>query len=48
VADDDWQPTANTGGTTTWSPDLPETWTPPASTENRSDRWDDGPWGAGR
>ncbi|MCA2215878.1 ABC transporter permease [Jidongwangia harbinensis] len=47
VPDDDWQATAN-AGTTTWSPDLPETWTPPASTENRSDRWDDGPWGAGR
>jgi ribose/xylose/arabinose/galactoside ABC-type transport system permease subunit len=48
VADDDWQAAANAGTTTTWSPELPETWTPPASTENRPDRWDDGPWGSNR
>jgi ribose/xylose/arabinose/galactoside ABC-type transport system permease subunit len=48
VADDDWQATADTGAPATWSPDLPETWSSPTGTQNRSDRWDDGPWGAGR
>jgi ribose/xylose/arabinose/galactoside ABC-type transport system permease subunit len=48
VADDDWQGTADPGTTTTWSPDRPETWSSPTGAQNRSDRWDDGPWGAGR
>ncbi|MEU4691733.1 ABC transporter permease [Actinoplanes sp. NPDC023714] len=33
----------------TWSPDRPETWNAPAEQQPaRSDRWDDGPWGATR
>jgi hypothetical protein len=46
-ADEDWQPEA-TGGAATWSPGLPENWTPAATTPNRSEKWDDGPWGSNR
>ncbi|GAA2693281.1 ABC transporter permease [Actinoplanes palleronii] len=43
----DWN-AAPSGGVTTWSPTLPETWNTPAAPAARSDRWDDGPWGATR
>jgi ribose/xylose/arabinose/galactoside ABC-type transport system permease subunit len=46
--DDDWQDGAAANGTTAWHPDLPENWSPAAPPHNRSDRWDDGPWGTGR
>jgi ribose/xylose/arabinose/galactoside ABC-type transport system permease subunit len=46
--DDEWQAAASSGGTTNWTPDLPETWTPSTPAQNRSDRWDDGPWGSTR
>jgi hypothetical protein len=45
-ADEDWQ--AEAAQAPTWSPSMPETWTPPATAPNRSERWDDGPWGSGR
>ncbi|MDI6105015.1 ABC transporter permease [Actinoplanes sp. NEAU-A12] len=35
-------------GGATWSPTLPETWNTPATPAPRSDRWDEGPWGATR
>jgi ribose/xylose/arabinose/galactoside ABC-type transport system permease subunit len=35
-------------GGANWSPTLPETWNTPATPAPRSDRWDDGPWGANR
>ncbi|MEU4618471.1 ABC transporter permease [Actinoplanes sp. NPDC023801] len=35
-------------GAANWSPTLPETWNTPATPAPRSDRWDDGPWGANR
>lgn len=35
-------------GGTAWSPTLPETWSTPATPAPRSERWDDGPWGATR
>jgi ribose/xylose/arabinose/galactoside ABC-type transport system permease subunit len=43
---EDWQNApAATGTTTTWSPGLPETFTPSsAPPQNRTDRWDDGHW----
>jgi hypothetical protein len=41
---DDW---ADASTTTSWSPALPENWTPTA-TPARTDRWDDGPWGSSR
>jgi len=41
----DWNAAPTTGPN--WTPDLPETWSPTA-TPARSDRWDDGPWGATR
>jgi ribose/xylose/arabinose/galactoside ABC-type transport system permease subunit len=45
--DEDWQnAAASTGTTTTWSPGLPETWSPSSvPAQGRTDRWDDGPWG---
>ncbi len=44
--DEEWQNT--TTGATTWTPDLPETWSPGTPVQKRTDRWDDGPWGASR
>ncbi|GIM97566.1 ABC transporter permease [Paractinoplanes toevensis] len=44
-AGDDWN-AAPTTAATNWTPDL-ESWTP-AATANRTDRWDDGPWGSSR
>jgi ribose/xylose/arabinose/galactoside ABC-type transport system permease subunit len=46
--DEDWQGVAAGPGTTNWTPDLPETWSQSAPAQNRSDRWDDGPWGSSR
>jgi hypothetical protein len=46
VAEEEWTGSASAG--TTWTPDLPETWTPAVPAQNRSDRWDDGPWGTSR
>ncbi|GIE79917.1 hypothetical protein Aph02nite_58670 [Actinoplanes philippinensis] len=43
---EDWN--AAPSGGTNWSPTLPETWNTPATPAPRSDRWDDGPWGATR
>ncbi|BEL10990.1 hypothetical protein Q0Z83_091810 [Actinoplanes sichuanensis] len=43
---EDWN--AAPSGGTNWSPTLPETWNTPATPTPRSDRWDDGPWGANR
>ncbi|MEV6629997.1 ABC transporter permease [Actinoplanes sp. NPDC051470] len=46
--DDDWQMTAASSAGT-WHPDQPETWSPsPAQPQQRTDRWDDGPWGGAR
>jgi ribose/xylose/arabinose/galactoside ABC-type transport system permease subunit len=47
-SEEEWTGSGSAG--TTWTPDLPESWTPPSSvpTQGRSDRWDDGPWGASR
>ncbi|HEU4347345.1 MAG TPA: ABC transporter permease [Actinoplanes sp.] len=46
-AGEEWTAAASTG--TTWSPDLPETWsTSTPAAQNRPDRWDDGPWGTSR
>jgi ribose/xylose/arabinose/galactoside ABC-type transport system permease subunit len=39
---------APTSGAAGWSPTLPETWNTPAAPAARTDRWDDGPWGATR
>ncbi|MEV6306298.1 ABC transporter permease [Actinoplanes sp. NPDC051861] len=39
---------APSSGTANWSPASPETWNTPAAPPARSDRWDDGPWGAAR
>jgi hypothetical protein len=46
VAEEEWTGAAAAG--TTWTPDLPETWSTSVPTQNRSDRWDDGPWGTSR
>lgn len=46
VAEEEWTGSAAAG--TNWTPDLPESWTSSTSTQNRSDRWDDGPWGTSR
>jgi ribose/xylose/arabinose/galactoside ABC-type transport system permease subunit len=46
VAEEEWTGSAAAG--TTWKPDLPESWSPSVPTQNRSDRWDDGPWGTSR
>jgi hypothetical protein len=43
---EEWNAAPSNG--TTWSPTLPETWNTPATPAPRSDRWDDGPWGATR
>ncbi|WP_433792483.1 ABC transporter permease [Actinoplanes sp. CA-252034] len=43
---EDWNAAPSNG--TNWSPTLPETWSTPATPAPRSDRWDDGPWGANR
>ncbi|MGX6603863.1 ABC transporter permease [Micromonosporaceae bacterium Da 78-11] len=45
VAGEDWNAAPTTGPN--WTPDLPETWSS-TTTPNRSDRWDDGPWGSTR
>jgi hypothetical protein len=45
--DEDWNAAPSTG-TTNWTPDLPDTWTPAVPTQARSERWDDGPWGSAR
>ncbi|WP_199510224.1 ABC transporter permease [Nucisporomicrobium flavum] len=44
---DDWVPTGNGA---TWSPDLPETWSPSttAAQGRPGEQWDSGPWGSGR
>jgi hypothetical protein len=44
-ADEDWQPTTTGAGATAWNPELPEM---APDTRKRTDRWDDGPWGASR
>ncbi|HET6529828.1 MAG TPA: ABC transporter permease [Actinoplanes sp.] len=46
VSEEEWTGAAAAG--TTWTPDLPETWSTSVPTQNRSDRWDDGPWGTNR
>jgi ribose/xylose/arabinose/galactoside ABC-type transport system permease subunit len=43
----DWNAAPSGGLDTSWSPTMPETWNTPAQPA-RSDRWDDGPWGATR
>ncbi|MEU4156051.1 ABC transporter permease [Actinoplanes sp. NPDC026670] len=43
---EDWNAAPSNGAN--WSPTLPETWNTPATPAPRSDRWDDGPWGANR
>jgi hypothetical protein len=46
--DEDWNGAPSTG-VTNWQPDMPDTWTPPPSPPvERSERWDDGPWGSTR
>jgi hypothetical protein len=45
--DGDWT-TAGGNGAGGWSSDLPDSWTPAASVQNRPERWDDGPWGSTR
>ena len=45
AADQDWNAAPTTGPN--WTPDLPETWSP-TTAPPRTDRWDDGPWGATR
>jgi ribose/xylose/arabinose/galactoside ABC-type transport system permease subunit len=45
--EEDWQATT-AADATTWTPDLPETWSPAASAQTTPDRWDDGPWGSSR
>jgi hypothetical protein len=44
---EEWNAAA-TSGAANWSPTLPETWNTPAAPAARTDRWDDGPWGAAR
>jgi hypothetical protein len=44
--DDDWNASAP-ADTANWPPDLPDSW-PGAPAQNRSDRWDDSPWGGTR
>jgi ribose/xylose/arabinose/galactoside ABC-type transport system permease subunit len=46
--DEDWQATTAATGATTWTPDLPATWSPAVPAQKTPERWDDGPWGAGR
>ena len=46
VAEEEWTGSGAAG--TTWKPDLPESWSTSVPTQNRSDRWDDGPWGTSR
>lgn len=45
---EEWQAEAAGPGATNWTPDLPETWNHSAPAQNRSERWDDGPWGSTR
>ncbi len=47
VVDEEWNAAAATG-TTGWQPDRPDTWEQPAAPQPRTDRWDEGPWGAAR
>jgi hypothetical protein len=42
----DWNSPPPTNATT-WTPDMPENWTP-TTTAARSEPWDDGPWGSSR
>ncbi len=44
----DWNAAPSSGLATNWSPTMPETWTTAPAQPTRSDRWDDGPWGASR
>jgi hypothetical protein len=45
---EDWN-AAPAGGTgANWSPEMPESWTPTTPPQNRTDRWDEGPWGSAR
>ena len=44
--DEDWQAAA-AAGNENWTPDLPEKWST-APAQGRSDRWEEGPWGAAR
>jgi ribose/xylose/arabinose/galactoside ABC-type transport system permease subunit len=46
--DEDWNAAATTGTTANWSPDMPESWSPNMPAQNRTDRWDEGPWGSAR
>jgi ribose/xylose/arabinose/galactoside ABC-type transport system permease subunit len=43
----DWN-AAPTAGVENWNPDLPGSWTTPGATPERTERWDDGPWGSTR
>jgi hypothetical protein len=45
---EDWNAAATTGTTANWSPEMPESWTPNMPAQNRTDRWDEGPWGSAR
>ncbi|MEU4420051.1 ABC transporter permease [Actinoplanes sp. NPDC024001] len=45
---EEWNAAPSGGTAANWSPASPETWSTPATPPARSDRWDDGPWGAGR
>jgi hypothetical protein len=45
---DEWNAAASTGTTNAWQPDRPEAWEETAAPAPRTDRWDDGPWGATR
>jgi hypothetical protein len=45
---EDWNAAATTGTSANWSPDMPESWTQAAPAPNRTDRWDEGPWGSAR
>jgi hypothetical protein len=47
-ADEDWNGAPTTGTTANWSPEMPESWSPGAQPQGRSDRWDEGPWGSAR
>jgi ribose/xylose/arabinose/galactoside ABC-type transport system permease subunit len=45
---EDWNVAPTTGTTANWSPDAPESWSPNLPAQNRTDRWDAGPWGSAR
>jgi hypothetical protein len=47
VVGDDWN-AAPASANNNWNPDLPDSWTPSAPNQTRSDRWEDGPWAGNR